>query len=159
MWPLISEKQLGRVSDIVRDAAKRCDLRVGSPDPLHDRDGHFFGPVLFDNVSPQDTVAQEEVFGPVCAVSTFDDLDAAAAIANGNKYGLIAAVWTSNINSALCLADDNVGGQVYVNTCAAGGGVELPFGGFRKAGFGREKGFEALRTFCQSKTIIVKLDR
>jgi aldehyde dehydrogenase (NAD+) len=93
MWPLISAKQLGRVSDIVRDAAKRCDLRVGSPDPLHDRDGHFFGPVLFDNVSPQDTVAQEEVFGPVCAVSTFDDLDAAAAIANGTKYGLIAAVW------------------------------------------------------------------
>ena len=159
LGPLISEKQLRRVSDIVPDAARRCDLRVGSTDPLDDRDGYFFAPVLFDNVSPQETVAQEEVFGPVCAVSTFDDLDSAAAIANGTTYGLIAAVWTSNINSALRLADDIVGSQVYVNTYGAGGGVEFPFGGFRKSGFGREKGFETLRSFCQSKAVIIKVDQ
>ncbi|WP_032402314.1 aldehyde dehydrogenase family protein [Rhodococcoides fascians] len=159
LGPLISEKQLGRVSELVKTAAQSTELRIGSSEPLSDRDGFFFGPALFDNVDPAATIAQDEVFGPVCAVSTFDDLDQAADIANGTEYGLIAAVWTSNINSAHRLADDIVAGQVYVNTYGAGGGVELPFGGFRKSGFGREKGFEALRAFCQSKAVVIKVAR
>lgn len=158
LGPLISEKQRGRVSTLVRAAQETSDLRLGSAEPL-DRDGFFFSPVLLDRVDPKAQIAQEEVFGPVVAVSTFDDLDEAADIANGTEYGLIAAVWTSNVTTAHRLADDIVAGQVYVNTYGAGGGVELPFGGFRKSGFGREKGFEALRAFCETKAVVIKVPR
>jgi aldehyde dehydrogenase (NAD+) len=158
LGPLISEKQRGRVISMVRAAQETSDLRLGSADPL-DREGFFFGPVLLDRVDPAAQIAQEEVFGPVVAVSGFSDIDQAAEIANGTDYGLIAAIWTSNVTTAHRLADDILAGQVYVNTYGAGGGVELPFGGFRKSGFGREKGFEALRAFCETKAVVIKVPR
>ena len=80
----------------------------------------------------------------------------AAHVANGTYYGLIAAVWTSNVSTAHRLANELRAGQVYVNTYGAGGGVELPFGGYKKSGHGREKGYEALYEYSHVKTVALK---
>jgi acyl-CoA reductase-like NAD-dependent aldehyde dehydrogenase len=101
-------------------------------------------------------VAQEEIFGPVLSVIEFDDLEEAATIANRSQYGLIAGVWTRDINKALALAGRIKAGQIYVNTYGAGGGVELPFGGYKKSGYGREKGLEALASYTQVKNVCIR---
>jgi aldehyde dehydrogenase (NAD+)/betaine-aldehyde dehydrogenase len=161
LGPLISARQLNRVIEMVEQARHSNTLRLGAAEPFTTRDGggYYFGPTVFDDVDPQSPIAQDEVFGPVVAVTPFSDLDEAADLANGTDYALIAAVWTTNVNSALRLAEDIQAGQVYVNTYGAGGGVELPFGGFKKSGYGREKGLEALRAFCQTKTTVIKVAR
>jgi acyl-CoA reductase-like NAD-dependent aldehyde dehydrogenase len=101
-------------------------------------------------------VAQEEIFGPVLAIIDFDELDEAAAIANRSDYGLVAGIWTRDINKAMSLAARIKAGQIYVNTYGAGGGVELPFGGYKKSGYGREKGLESLASYTQVKNVCVK---
>ncbi|HET6737161.1 aldehyde dehydrogenase family protein [Mycobacterium sp.] len=102
-------------------------------------------------------VAQEEIFGPVLTVNTFQDEQEAVALANGTDYALLAALWTRDLSRAHRLAADVVAGQVYVNIYGAGGGVELPFGGFKKSGYGREKGYEALDAVTATKTVVVHL--
>jgi aldehyde dehydrogenase (NAD+) len=103
-------------------------------------------------------LAREEVFGPVLSVIPFEDEADAIAVANGTDYGLIAGVWTQNVNRATRVARKIRAGQVYVNAYGAGGGIELPFGGVKRSGHGREKGFEALREFSALKTIVFKHD-
>jgi aldehyde dehydrogenase (NAD+) len=90
---------------------------------------------------------------------TFATVEEAVALANGTDYGLIAAVWTKDVDIAFRLSEERTAGQVYLNTYGAGGGVEIPFGGFKKSGYGREKGFEALAAFCQTKSVILKVQR
>jgi aldehyde dehydrogenase (NAD+) len=90
---------------------------------------------------------------------TFATVEEAVALANGTDYGLIAAVWTKDVDIAFRLSEELMAGQVYLNTYGAGGGVEIPFGGFKKSGYGREKGFEALAAFCQTKSVILKVQR
>jgi aldehyde dehydrogenase (NAD+)/betaine-aldehyde dehydrogenase len=88
---------------------------------------------------------------------TFTDMEEALALANGTEYGLIAAVWTKDLDVAHTMAHEIRAGQVYLNTYGAGGGVEYPFGGFKKSGYGREKGFEALGEYSQTKPIVLKV--
>jgi aldehyde dehydrogenase (NAD+)/betaine-aldehyde dehydrogenase len=114
-------------------------------------------PTIIDDVDPLSQIAQEEVFGPVLTVNSFCDENEALSLANGTQYGLLGAVWTSDISRAHRVAAEIEAGQVYVNTYGAGGGVELPFGGFKKSGYGREKGYEALDTFTATKTVVVHL--
>jgi aldehyde dehydrogenase (NAD+)/betaine-aldehyde dehydrogenase len=78
-------------------------------------------------------------------------------LANATDYGLVTAVWTRDVTTAHRVARAVRSGQVYINTYGAGGGVELPFGGFKRSGFGREKGFQALSTYSQLKTVTLKL--
>jgi glycosyltransferase involved in cell wall biosynthesis len=111
---------------------------------------------MIDRVTPDMRVAQEEIFGPVLAMIEFDDLEQAAQIANRSQYGLVSGIWTRDINKAMSLASRIKAGQVYINTYGAGGGVELPFGGDKKSGYGREKGLESLASYTQVKNVCIK---
>jgi aldehyde dehydrogenase (NAD+) len=118
--------------------------------------GHYVAPTLLAPVDASSRLAQEEIFGPVQVVVPFDDEADALRIANGTAYGLVAGVWTRDGSRALRLARALQCGQVFVNNYGAGGGVELPFGGVKSSGHGREKGFEALYGFSTLKTIAIK---
>jgi len=157
LGPLISTKQQDRVRRMVSKATGR--VVIGGEVPQQDdlARGAYFSPTLIDDVDPNSEIAQEEVFGPVLVAAQFDTEEEAVALANGTDYALIGAVWTRDIGRAHRMAAAIEAGQVYVNTYGAGGGVELPFGGFKKSGYGREKGVEALDAYTQTKTVVVKL--
>jgi aldehyde dehydrogenase (NAD+) len=158
LGPLISRTQQRRVQSMLADNVKGEILSGGmSPTDPGLTEGAYFMPTLIDGVDPASTIAQEEIFGPVLTVNSFFDEEEAIGLANGTQYGLLAAVWTADIARAHRLAAEIQAGQVYVNTYGAGGGVELPFGGFKKSGYGREKGYEALDTFTATKTVVVRL--
>jgi aldehyde dehydrogenase (NAD+) len=156
--PLISRKQQDRVQAMV-DAASTGQVVVGGgvPDQPELAGGAYFSPTLIDDVEPSCEIAREEVFGPVLVTARFDTEEEAVALANGTEYALIGAVWTRDLSRAHRMAAQIQAGQVYVNTYGAGGGVELPFGGFKRSGYGREKGLEALDAYTQTKTVVVKL--
>jgi aldehyde dehydrogenase (NAD+) len=117
--------------------------------------GYYVKPVLFGPVPRANDLACEEVFGPVLSVIPFEDEADAIRLANGTPYGLVAGVWTREAGRSMRVARAMRCGQVFVNGYGAGGGIELPFGGVKKSGHGREKGFEALYEFSASKTIVV----
>jgi aldehyde dehydrogenase (NAD+)/betaine-aldehyde dehydrogenase len=160
LGPLISAKQRDRVGAMVERAVAAHDIVAGGPGRIAvPEKGFFFPPTVFDQVDTKAEIAQEEVFGPVVATSVFSDLEDCIAQANGTEYGLISAVWTRDLNVAHTLTEEIRSGQVYVNSYGAGGGVEYTFGGFKKSGYGREKGFDALGQFCQTKSIILRVPR
>jgi aldehyde dehydrogenase (NAD+) len=159
LGPLISAKQRNRVESMVTRAADAGSQVAGSGTRELTAQGFFFPPTLVSDVDPASEIAREEVFGPVVAAMTFATVEEAVALANGTDYGLIAAVWTKDVDIAFRLSEELMAGQVYLNTYGAGGGVEIPFGGFKKSGYGREKGFEALAAFCQTKSVILKVQR
>ena len=115
--------------------------------------GFYVSPKLFETNNYRHHLAQEEIFGPIQIVIPFKNEEEAIAIANSTKYGLVASVWTENGSRQLRVAKAVNAGQIFINNYGAGGGVELPFGGVGKSGFGREKGFEALYGFSKLKTI------
>jgi aldehyde dehydrogenase (NAD+)/betaine-aldehyde dehydrogenase len=158
LGPIISKDQRERVEGYVSRGKEEARLVLGGDVPQEERlrGGFFFEPTLFDGASPDAAIAQEEIFGPVLVASTFDDPEEATVLANGTEYGLIAAVWTRDVSKAHRLAKELRAGQVYINTYGAGGGVELPFGGFKRSGHGREKGYEALYEYSQVKTVALK---
>ncbi|ANS78667.1 Aldehyde dehydrogenase [Serinicoccus hydrothermalis] len=157
LGPLVSVRQQERVRGYV-EGARSGELVVGGSAPTDGgADGAFWLPTLIDGVDPREPIAQEEVFGPVLVTTPFEDEAQALALANGTAYGLIAALWTRDLSRAHRLAADLEAGQVFVNTFGAGGGVELPFGGVKASGYGREKGIEALAGFTRTKTVAVRL--
>ena len=160
LGPLISDQQLQRVlSYIERGRADGGTLVVGGE--RADRDdlaaGAFVPPTMFTDVRADQAIAQDEIFGPVLSVLRFDDVEEAVRIANATRFGLVAAVWTRDIDRALWLAGQLESGQVFINTYGAGGGVELPFGGWKESGFGREKGVQAVHEYSQVKTVAVRI--
>jgi aldehyde dehydrogenase (NAD+) len=159
MGPIISKRQLDTIERYVAiGTGEGATVAAGGrrPSGASLGAGYYYEPTLLDGVSADMRVAQDEIFGPVLAIVAFDDLDEAATIANRSQYGLVAGIWTRDINKALALASRLKAGQVYVNTYGAGGGVELPFGGYKKSGYGREKGLESLVSYTQVKNVCIK---
>ncbi|NKW90901.1 aldehyde dehydrogenase family protein [Rhodobacteraceae bacterium R_SAG9] len=120
------------------------------------RSGAFLEPTVLSNVRPDMDIAQQEIFGPVLSVLPFSTDQDAIEICNGTDYGLVGGVFTRDLDRATSAARQIRAGQVFVNEWYAGG-VETPFGGYGKSGYGREKGREALWNYVQTKNIAIKL--
>ena len=158
LGPLIRQSQQQRVWDFLSDA-QVAGIPVVAQGTIVDaapESGFYQEPVLLRDVPPGHRIAQEEVFGPVLAAMKFDGEDEAAALANSTRFGLVAGIWTRDGARQLRMAKRVQSGQVFINNYGAGGGVELPFGGMKSSGYGREKGFEALYGFTQLKTVAIK---
>ena len=153
---LINPKQKERVAGFVA-AAEEAGVPVlarGKVTADAPAGGWYFAPALFGAVDPRAALAQEEVFGPVLSLFPFEGEEQAVALANDTEFGLVASVWTKDGARQHRVAKRVRAGQVFVNNYGAGGGIELPFGGFKKSGHGREKGFEALYDMSATKTIV-----
>jgi aldehyde dehydrogenase (NAD+) len=157
MGAMINAKQKARVEFYLKQAQQQGQrvLAQGLVDSGAPASGFYVTPTLFGEVPRDNPLAQEEVFGPVLSLMPFEDEADAIALANGTPYGLVAGVWTRDAKRSIRVARAMRCGQVFVNGYGAGGGTELPFGGVKKSGHGREKGFEALYEFCASKTIVI----
>lgn len=118
--------------------------------------GFYQAPALLRDVPVYHRIAQEEVFGPVLAAMSFKDEDHAVELANATQFGLVAGIWTRDGARQFRMARRVKSGQVFINNYGAGGGVELPFGGVKSSGYGREKGFEALLGFTTLKTVAIR---
>ncbi len=154
--PVMNPAQHQRVQRYI-DQARASGIPVlaeGQIDANVPSGGHFVKPTLFGPVPRTAALAHEEVFGPVLAAMPFEDEADAIALANGTEYGLLAAVWTENAGRLHRVAKVVKAGQVFMNCYGAGGGVELPFGGTKRSGHGREKGFLALEEVSTTKTLV-----
>ncbi|MHA7884595.1 aldehyde dehydrogenase family protein [Nitratireductor rhodophyticola] len=154
--PLVNPAQRDKVSGFIA-AAKEAGIPLlaeGTVHPDAPEGGYYQAPALFGAVDPKAALAQEEVFGPVLSLFPFEDEADAIRLANDTEFGLVAGVWTRDGARQHRVAKRVRAGQVFVNGYGAGGGIELPFGGFKKSGHGREKGFEALFDMSATKTIV-----
>ncbi len=154
--PVITAKQKARVEGFFAGAEndRIAAVATGTIDLRAPGGGYYVPPTLYTLVPEKNALAREEVFGPVLAAIPFDDEADAIRIANGTDYGLVSGIWTENGARQMRMAKGVRTGQVFVNGYGAGGGIELPFGGFRRSGHGREKGLEALREFTVAKTVV-----
>jgi len=154
LGPLISKTQAGRVREALATAKSQFEMVAGDG-PLPENDGFYVRPHLFAPVPGDHPLARQEIFGPVLVATPFDDEEEALELANNTEYGLVAGVWTRDGSRQFRMAGALKSGQVFVNCYGAGGGVELPFGGVKRSGFGREKGMEGLKSFTQIKMVAI----
>lgn len=154
--PVVNKAQFDRVNRYI--AKGLADgLTVAAEGGIADgvpAGGYFVKPTLFSAPSHDSSLLTEEIFGPVLVALPFDTEADAIRLANATDYGLLGAVWTENGGRQQRVARAMKCGQVYINGFGAGGGVELPFGGVKKSGHGREKGFIALEEMSTTKTLI-----
>jgi aldehyde dehydrogenase (NAD+) len=157
LGPMINATQKRRVESFLEMASADhlATLATGSVVEDAPRGGYYVPPTLIGMPPRNHKIVQEEVFGPVLAAMTFEDEADAVRLANGTPFGLVAGVWTRDAKRAVRVARKMRAGQVFVNSYGAGGGIELPFGGFGRSGHGREKGFEGLREFTTTQTLVI----
>ena len=160
LGPLIRQSQQQRVWDFLSDAQVAGIPMVAQGLVVDEapESGFYQAPTLLRDVPPEHRLAQEEIFGPVLAAMAFESEEQALALANASRFGLVAGVWTRDGARQFRLARGLACGQVFINNYGAGGGVELPFGGVKASGHGREKGFEALYGFTTLKTVALRHD-
>lgn len=159
MGPVNSAAHLGKIAGFV-DRARAAGLEIATggetaADPETAK-GWFYTPTIIDRASPHDEVVREEIFGPVLTVQVAEDEEHALALANDCQYGLVAGVFTRDFAKANRLARRIDAGQIYINEYFAGG-IEVPFGGTKRSGFGREKGLEGLLSYCHTRSIAARI--
>lgn len=159
MGPVASLAQRDRILTMITDAqTDGAHLAVGGRAPLDDNlaGGAFVEPTIFTQVAPDSRLAQEEVFGPVLAVTTFRSDEEAVSVANGTDFGLASGLWTQNVQRAHRIARDLVAGTVWINTYRYSA-AQAPFGGVKRSGYGRERGLEALDEYLRTKNVLMDL--
>ncbi len=156
--PLIRQSQQQRVWDFLSDAQVAGIPMVAQGQVVEEapESGFYQAPTLLRDVPVMHRLAQEEVFGPVLCAMPFTDEDHAVELANATRYGLVAGIWTLHGARQFRMAKRMRSGQVFINNYGAAGGVELPFGGVKSSGYGREKGLDALLGFTTLKTVAVR---
>lgn len=148
MGAIVDKVQVKTIAEMVKlGVAEGCEMYQPNPAP---KNGNFYPPTLFTNVSTSSTIAQEEIFGPVLVTMTFRTHNEAVALANNTRYGLAASIWTENINLALDIAPKIKAGSVWIN-CTNQFDASSGFGGYRESGFGREGGKEGLYEYVKAK--------
>lgn len=155
MGAMVSDSQRDRAVGMIARAEEQ-GATVATGGRKLNRPGAFLEPTVLSGVTPDMEIASQEVFGPVLSVLSFRDEAQAIEIANGTDYGLVAGVFTADLGRATHAARQLRAGQVFVNEWYAGG-VETPFGGYGKSGYGREKGREALWNYIQTKNVAIRL--
>ncbi|SFS90892.1 aldehyde dehydrogenase family protein [Halostagnicola kamekurae] len=158
MGPTVSESQQEEVLEYIESGKEEgATVATGGGVPA-DRDvGHFVEPTVFTDVENDMTIAREEIFGPVLSVIEFSDREEAIEIANDSPYGLMAGIWTSDLQTAHGVADSLDYGMVSVNEYPVTQ-PQTPFGGFKQSGRGREQGTEAIHEYTQTKNVNVNLE-
>jgi len=153
LGPIVSESQLERVRDYIRKGlAEGATLITGGAEPPENVEkGYFIKPTIFADVTPDMTIAQEEIFGPVLSIIAYNDEDDAIRIANDSIYGLSGGVWSGDPERAKRVARRLRTGQVDVN----GGKFNpvAPFGGYKQSGHGREFGKYGFEEFLEIKSL------
>lgn len=157
MGPLVDRAQTGRVADYIANGSGGAQLALGGNRLTIDGSDCYVEPTIFTNVSTSSSIATDEIFGPVLSIITFDTEAEAIAIANNSIYGLAASVWTSNLSRAHRVSDALHAGTVSVNTVDALG-MNIPFGGFKQSGFGRDLSLHALDKFIGLKTTWIRYE-
>lgn len=153
MGPLVDVKQQKRVLDYVdigKQAGAHCLIGGGVPEGLEK--GAYVAPTIFTGVTNDMAIAREEIFGPVASIIAFDTFEEAVAIANDTSFGLAAGIWTSDLGKAHRFARDVEAGMVYINSYM-NGDMQFPFGGWKESGNGRDKCFDALVSYTQTKGV------
>lgn len=160
MGPLISAAHREKVENYIKIGLNEgAELLCGGnrPKGAEYAQGYFLEPTIFDHVTPSMRIAREEIFGPVLAVIPFDTEAEAIAIANDTEYGLAAAVWTTNVTKAIRVIRDIRAGITWINTYHPTHN-ELPWGGYKQSGHGRELGLEGIEAYLETKQININLD-
>jgi phenylacetaldehyde dehydrogenase len=155
MGPLVSQEQFDRVAGYLQTGVDEGNRAAVGGNAL-DGPGFFVEPTVLVDADASHAIVREEIFGPVIAAMPFDDVDDLARQANDSHYGLAAGVWTRDISKAHQLANKIKAGTVHVNAYHVFS-AELPFGGFKQSGWGREMGEEVLSNYLETKTVIVGL--
>jgi len=150
---IVSQEQMNAVLGYIESGKKEAKLVAGGNRvSLDGGKGFFLEPTIFDGVSNSARIAQEEIFGPVLSVLSFDDAEQAVEQANNNPYGLAAAVWTRDVKKAHTVSRMLKAGTVWINTYGPMDAA-MPFGGFKQSGFGRELGMHAIEHYTELKTV------
>ena len=155
MGAIVDEQQFRKVQDYLDSGRREASLLFGGDVASPVPGGWYVNPTAF-LATPGCRIEREEIFGPVLTLIGFDDLDDAIRIANDSIYGLAAAVWTSSLSSAHRVSRALRAGTVWVNCYDEGGDMNLPFGGFRQSGNGRDKSLHALDKYTELKTTLIK---
>jgi acyl-CoA reductase-like NAD-dependent aldehyde dehydrogenase len=159
MGPLISREQREQVLRYISSGIKEgAHLVTGGKIPEGEvfEKGFFLEPTIFDKVDNGMEIAQEEIFGPVLSVLTFSTIDEAITLANATRYGLAGSVWTKDLNQAQHIAQQVRAGTIWINTYASFFN-EVPFGGYKESGLGRELGKAGLLEYTELKSVTMDL--